>query len=185
MNNGVNIKPSKGNQKNSRLKRALKWLGVLPIVLILILGSLKLLAPYNDGPIEFFAGGPFRSGQLAETPADWSFISDDKTIQFQTLVPAVSRTIWFAVVDGRLFFTSNMQGRNARLKKWPYDVADDNRVILRAHDKLYEQRLRRITSGPDIQPVLEGFDRKYNDGMHLGTAEVTDGITWMYEIVDG
>ena len=80
--------------------------------LFLVIGSLKLLAPYNDCPIEIFAGGPFTSGLPAEAPADWEMISDKRNIQFKTLTPPVSRTIGSAVVDGRLFFTSNMQGGN-------------------------------------------------------------------------
>ena len=49
--------------------------------------------------------------------------------------------------------------------------------------KLYEQRLNRISSGPDIVPVLDEFERKYDDGMDIGADEVTQGYTWMYEVV--
>ena len=72
----------------------------------------------------------------------------------------------------------------ARWKRWPYQLEHDNRIILRIDGKLYEQRLRRIASGPDIVPVLDEFGRKYGDSMGIGAAEVTEGYTWMYEVVD-
>jgi hypothetical protein len=72
----------------------------------------------------------------------------------------------------------------ANLKRWPYQIEYDNRIILRIDGKLHEQRLHRITSGPDIVPVLDEFDRKYGDSMGIGVAEVTEGYTWMYEVAD-
>ena len=69
-------------------------------------------------------------------------------------------------------------------KRWPYQLENDDRIIVRIDEKLYEQRLQPVTSGPDIVPVLDEFGRKYGDGMGIGAAEVTEGYTRMYEVVD-
>ncbi len=163
-----------------------RWLGVAGVVLVIAVGSVAFGARYYDGPIAIFAGGPFKSGDIAPAPADWSFLADRDTVQFQTLNPATSRTIWFVVRDGRLFLTSGYMKSafGARVKRWPYQVETDNRILLRTDGKLYEQRLNRITHGLDIVPVLDEFERKYGDSMGIGAAEVTEGYTWLYEVVD-
>ena len=75
-------------------------------------------------------------------------------------------------------------GYGAIWKQWPHYLQNDDRIILRIDDRLYEQRLQRVTSGPDIEPVLNELSRKYGDGLGLGASEVTEGHTWMYEVVD-
>lgn len=140
----------------------------------------------HDGPLELIPGGPFTSGEMTAAPDDWTFLSEQVTLQFQTLSPSVSRTIWMVVHDGRLFLTtSNMNSAiGFRTKRWPSALEADDRVIIRVDDLLYEQRLQRISSGPDILPVLNEFERKYSDGLGIGAAEVTEGYTWMFEVVD-
>ncbi|MCP5346228.1 MAG: hypothetical protein R3F41_00415 [Gammaproteobacteria bacterium] len=156
-------------------------LTVLLVVVIFLVGM-----RFHDGPLEIISGGPFRSGELSPAPDDWSFLQDRQTIQFQTLTPARSRTVWLAVYDGRLFVVSGYMttGYGALWKQWPHYIEEDDRVILRIDGRLYEQRLERITSGPAIEPVLAELSRKYGDGLGLGAVEVTEGHTWMYEVVE-
>ena len=70
-------------------------------------------------------------------------------------------------------------------KQWPYYLESDDRVILRIDDKLYEQRLQRIMGGSEVVPVLNELARKYFGGNQgLGTeATITNGDTWMFEVV--
>ena len=182
------------------MKRLLKWLGIVIAVLVMAIGLLAFGARYHDGPLEVFTGGPFKSGDIVPAPNDWNLLRDRETVEFQTLDPPISRTIWLVVQDGRLFFTSGylkwdedhglreygLRGLIFKLsKRWPYQLENDDRIILRIDEKLYEQRLQRITSGPDIVPVLDAFGRKYGDDLgHFGAAEVTEGYTRMYEVVD-
>lgn len=153
---------------------------------VLTLGLLWFGTRFWDGPILAIPGGPFRSGQIAAAPTDWDFLADRETVQFQTVSPPASRTIWFVVHDGRLFISSGAMTSPLapRVKRWPHQVEEDNRIILRVDGTLYEQRLDRITRGPDIVPVLDLFERKYDDSLGIGAAEVTEGHTWMYEVVD-
>ena len=71
-------------------------------------------------------------------------------------------------------------------KQWPHYLSEDDRIILRIDDALYEQRLKRIMEGPEVVPVLQELGRKYFDGVQgLGTQDtVARGDTWMFEVVD-
>ena len=77
-------------------------------------------------------------------------------------------------------------GYGAIWKQWPHYLNDDDRVILRIDDTLYEQRLERIIEGPDVVPVLRELGRKYFSGSEGSATQATvaRGDTWMYEVVD-
>jgi len=164
------------------LRGLLVSLLVLALAVVLFLVAMR----FHDGPLEIIAGGPFRSGELTVAPDDWSFLTDRATIEFQTIEPARSRTVWLAVHEGRLFIVSGYMttGYGAIWKQWPHYLEADDRILLRIDGRLYEQRLARVTAGPEIEPVLNEFSRKYGDGLGLGASEVTEGHTWMYEVVD-
>jgi len=173
------------------LKQLLKWLavglGVVTLATALFLGSLR----FSDGPVEFFPwftisiGGPFKSGELTLTPDDWSFLTDREEIQFQTLTPNSSRTVWLAVHDKRLFIVSGYMnsGIGKLWKQWPVSMEEDNRVILRIDDALYEQSMRRILEGPEIVPVMSELSRKYGNGAPGSEIAVTGGFVWMFEVM--
>lgn len=168
------------------MKKLLKWLGIL-IALSVALVALGLFGMrFHDGPLEILSGGPFKTGTLAAAPADWSTLRDRSTIEFQTMDPAQSRTVWLATHEGRLFVVSGYMttGYGAIWKQWPHYLEDDDRVILRIDGNLYEQRLERIHSGPEVVPVLNEFSRKYGDGEAASDEAVANGYTWMYEVVD-
>lgn len=170
--------------KSVEPKKIARLLGMLALFLLGLAAISQLVMPTIDGPIANIPGGPFTSGELSESPADWRHISNRASVQFQTLTPPVSRTIAHVVVDGRLFISSSMQGLMGQLKQWPHDIAGDDRILLRIDGAIYQQRLQRVTSGADIVPVLDEFERKYNDSMGIGAAEVTEGYTWMYEVLE-
>ena len=159
---------------------------ILLVVLVTIaIAGFLIYARFHDGPLEIVSGGPFRSGQAAATPESWNFVADHDTIEFQTMDPPRSRTVWLAVHDERLFIVSGYMnsGLGAVWKQWPYYLEDDDRVILRIDGRLYAQRLQRITSGPDIIPVLNEYNRKYGVGEVTSTDPVTSGDTWMFEVL--
>jgi len=171
------------------MKKFFKWLGIVLGTLILLVGIFLFSMRFSDGPVEVFSGGPFTSGQLAAAPDDWSYLTDRSTIEFQTMDPATSRTVWLAVHDKRLFFVSGYMntGYGGIWKQWPHYLNNDDNVILRVDGNLYEQRLERIMQGPEVVPVLTELARKYFPGAETGltTADgVTNGDTWMYEVLD-
>jgi hypothetical protein len=168
------------------MKKTLKWIGLsialLVIGIAVLLGSMR----FHDGPLEIISGGPFKTGTPSAAPDDWGFLKDRSTIEFQTMDPAQSRTVWLAAHDQRLFVVSGYMTTNygAIWKQWPYYLETDDRVVLRIDGKLYEQRLQRIMSGPAVIPVLNEFSRKYGDGQAATADSVTSGYNWMFEVVD-
>ncbi|MBT7225347.1 MAG: hypothetical protein HN872_01925 [Gammaproteobacteria bacterium] len=168
------------------MRKILKWTGIGVALLLvstaMLLGSMR----FHDGPLEILSGGPFKTGTPAPAPADWSFLKDRATIEFQTMEPAQSRTVWLATHEQRLFVVSGYMTTNygAIWKQWPHYLEADDRVILRIDGNLYEQRLQRIMSGPAVIPVLNEFSRKYGDGEAASDDAVASGYTWMYEVVN-
>ena len=74
------------------------FLSILTAVALFFFGT-----RFTDGPLAIFTGGPFTSGVLESAPEDWSYLKDRDLVEFQTLTPARSRTVWLAVHDSRLF----------------------------------------------------------------------------------
>lgn len=167
------------------MKKILTAAGALLAVLLVGVVLFLVYARFHDGPLEIIAGGPFRSGQPGPAPQSWDFLRDRDTIEFQTLSPARSRTVWLGVHEGRLFIVSGYMntGIGGLWKHWPYYLEEDDRILLRIDGNLYEQRLERITSGPEIVPVLTEFNRKYGSGEVTDASTVTNGDTWMFEVL--
>ena len=168
------------------MKKFGKWFGIVIAAALLIIGPFLISMRFHDGPLEIFSGGPFTSGEAAFAPANWSFLTDRVQIEFQTMEPSTSRTVWLGVDDGRLFLVSGYMntGYGAIWKQWPHYLAADDRVILRIDGRLYEQRLQRVMDGPHVVPVLNEFGRKYGGGPLASAESVTNGDTWMFEVVD-
>jgi hypothetical protein len=160
----------------------------LGLIIVIVSATAFLFAMrYHDGPLEILSGGAFTTGELSAAPSNWSHLKDRSTIQFQTLDPVSSRTVWVATHEGRVFIVSGYMNQwYADLwKKWPHYLEADNRIIVRIDGKLYEQKLERVMASPAIVPVLNELSRKYLGGAQVTSADqVTDGDTWMYEIVD-
>jgi hypothetical protein len=174
------------------MKKIIKGL-MLVLASLLSMTALFLFSlRFFDGPLELFPqftisfGGHFKSGTITEPPEDWSFLTDREKIQFQTLQPPISRTVWLAVHDTRLFIVSGYMNTNlGRLwKQWPKNVEDDDRVVLRVGSNLYIQRLERIIEGTDIVPVMSEISRKYGNGEPGSDLAVTSGYVWMFEVKD-
>lgn len=169
------------------MRKLAKWLAIVLAGIILSITVFLFSMRYHDGPLEIISGGAFKTGELSPAPEDWSHLKDRATIEFQTLDPVSSRTVWLASHEGRLFIVSGYMNQwyAAIWKQWPHYLEADNRILLRIDGKLYEQRLERVMAGPAIIPVLNELSRKYLGGAPVTSAsQVTNGDTWMYEIVD-
>jgi hypothetical protein len=170
------------------MRKLTKWLANGPAVIVLSVAAFLFAMGYHDGPLEIISGGAFKTGELSAAPSDWHALKDRETIEFQTLDPISSRTVWVATYEGRVFIVSGYMNQwyAAIWKQWPHYLEDDNRIIVRIDGKLYEQKLERVMTGPAVVPVLNELSRKYLGGAQVTSAsQVTDGDTWMYEIVDG
>lgn len=175
------------------MKKLLRWLGLSFGSVVFIGSAFFVYMRLHDGPVEFWpwltisTGGPFRSGQLAPSPEDWTFLKEREEIEMETLSLDTSKTIWTTVVDGRLFVASGRRQTwyGQLWKQWPQRVQDDDRIILRVDDTLYEQRLVPINEGEIVLPVLRESWRKYGRGAEpTSDAAVTQQFMWLFEIVD-
>ncbi len=178
------------------LKKIAKWTGIVSGSLILFIGLAYGGMRMSDGPVEFWPwftisiGGPFRSGELAASPENWDFMKELEEMEIQTMNPNTSRTLWVPVVDGKLYIVSGyMSSAIGRLwKQWPSYMEEDNRILIRVDDKIYEQRLNRITEGPIAAAVMSEVVRKYAGGPDevnpAAEAAITSGSVWLFEVVD-
>ncbi len=167
------------------MRKLLRLIAYFVVAIVFATGAFFVGMRFHDGPLEIISGGPFRSGELSGTPASWDFLKERQQIEFQTLDPKTSRTVWLGVVDGRLFLVSGYMntGYGGIWKQWPHYLEDDDRIILRVDGKLYPQRLERIMGGEIVPSVLSEFDRKYAVGSASDDAPITSGDTWMFEVV--
>ena len=167
------------------MRASFRLLATLVFVVALIIGAFLVGMHFHDGPLEIISGGPFRTGALSTSPMNWDFIKDRQEIEFQTLNPTTSRTVWLGVVESRLFLVSGYMntGYGRLWKQWPHYLTDDDRIILRIDGNLYEQRLARVMGGEIVAPVLSEFSRKYGFSAASDDSQVTGGDTWMFEVI--
>lgn len=164
--------------------RILKWLGGVIVAFVLVLAALVFGARLGDGPTALLPGGPLESGELYTGPEpDWSFARDIPEMEFQLIEPALSRTIWLQVVDGKLYAVSGyMNSTVGKLwKQWPFQAEKNPRAVVRVDGKRYERKIIRL--GAD-HPALEGIAaevrRKYGAPLHPEMAATGDA--WFYAI---
>ena len=70
---------------------------------------------------------------------------------------------------------------SSSLQLWPTYMAEDNRVLIRVDDNIYQQRLDRITEGPIGAAVMSEIARKYFDAP---ATAISGGSVWLLEVVD-
>lgn len=155
------------------------------LAIVTVVAAVLIGARFADGPLEMIAGGPFTSGELQSgPPADWSFMRDVETIEFQSLEPPRSRTVWVLAHEGRMFIPCGyMNSTWGRIwKQWPVEAERDGRIITRIDGKLYNQNLVRIQDGPILEPLLAEMSRKYAGGQPIPVEVVTSGAFWFFEV---
>lgn len=170
----------------------LKWLGIVIGILALSIALFLFGMRFHDGPIEIITGGPFKTGELATAPDDWSFLTDRMEIEFQIMEPASSRIVWVNVLEKRLYVISGYMntGYGKIWKQWPHHLVADDRVILRIDGKLHEQRMVRMMEHPELLDIMTSNSKKYfGDATPTFTSEqlaeaLLAGDFWLYEVVD-
>ena len=70
-------------------------------------------------------------------------------VEFQTLVIDKSRITWIAEHENKIYIPSGyMNTAFGKLQHWPHQIVEDNRILLRIDDTIYERQLDRIMEGP-------------------------------------
>ena len=167
------------------MKSILRFAGGALALFILAIVVLLTAARFADGPLAIVAGGAFTSGELVTGPEpDWSFVRGLQEVEFQLIDPPRSRTTWVLHHEGKAYipcgYMTTWWGRI--WKRWPIEVENDNRAILRVGDDLYERRLVRIEKGPMLAPLLAQLSRKYLGGSEIPKDAVSSGYLWIFEL---
>lgn len=155
---------------------------ILAIVLLCLVGAL-VSARYADGPWGLIAGGPFTSGVPYEGPEpDWMFVRDIVTVEFQLMDPPRSRTTWILEHDGRIFIPCGYMDTawGQFWKQWPIEAEKNGQAVLRIDGRLYDRRLVRITTGPEIAPLTAQIAEKYQ--VPATPAAVEANSLWLFEL---
>ncbi|MEM7077860.1 MAG: hypothetical protein AAF513_04435 [Pseudomonadota bacterium] len=155
--------------------------GVLVIVLTAV-GTAAFKQRLADGPSRVFSGGPLLSGSLYAGPEpDWSLIDDVATIELQLVDPPLSRRLWAAQHDGRLYVWSGYMGTTVGRwwKRWPLQAQRDGRAVIRVEGVRYLRQLTRIPDGPLVEDIAAAVAAKYPS--RLARESVAVGDVWLFE----
>jgi hypothetical protein len=162
----------------------IKWLLAIIAVLVVAFGTFVFSMRHHDGPIEIFAGGPFKSGELTDDAnQNWERYADRDTIQLQSLEPPRSRTLWLVVIDNRIFVPSAyMNSRFGKAwKQWPRHAEKDGRALLRIDDRIYERQMIRIGADHQLTPqIIDAMRNKYPGNINVEQVAAND--TWLFEL---
>jgi hypothetical protein len=154
---------------------------VIRIIALLLLAAVALLvfvalgARFNDGPIGLFPGGPLEAGPLEEDPVtDWSFATDEETIELQLLSQDRSRTTWILVRGGAAFIPCSLSFPPA--KSWHQRAVENGRAVLRMRGRRYPVALERVEDEELAAALGEVVRGKY------GTGPPGEGAAWYFRV---
>lgn len=137
----------------------------------------------GDGPKYVFSGGPLESGEIHQgAEPNWEFVKDVSTLEMQLVEPPLSRRVWVAEHDGKLYVWSGYMGTTVgRLwKKWPVQAERNNLAVIRVDGVRYERQLNRIKSGEVLDGLSQSIRAKYPSQMTREAVEA--GEVWVFEL---
>ena len=137
---------------------------------------------FEDGPNRVFAGGPLISGPIYEgAEPNWDFVNTIDTVELQLLEPPLSRRIWVASAQGRLFIWSGyMNSLVGQIwKTWPAQAEADGRALLRIGGIRYERNLLRLTDDAVFEELSAVVGEKYPSQFNRDS--VDRGDVWVFE----
>jgi len=154
-------------------------LALIPLVAVMTAAAKQR---FNDGPGRFFAGGPLIEGVLFDgVEPDWHFVRDVPWIELQLLTPPLSRRIWAAEYEGKLYVWSGyMDSFVGRLwKQWPDQAERDGRAVIRIGEVRYERQLQRVYAGEVLDGIAAAIQEKYPSRTTRQAVEA--GAVWLFE----
>ena len=137
----------------------------------------------GDGLKYVFSGGRLESGEIHQgAEPNWEFVKDVSTLEMQLVEPPLSRRVWVAEYDGKLYVWSGYMGTTVgRLwKKWPVQAERNNLAVIRVDGIRYERQLNRIKSGEILDGLSQIIRAKYPSQMSREAVEA--GEVWVFEL---
>lgn len=172
------------------LRIILQVIGVIILIPLVTIVTLKIDNQSADGPSILFPGGELVSGELHTGPdPDWSFTDEVPTIELQLISPLSSRTLFIMESGGKVYIPSGyMRSFLGRIwKDWAFQAYEgDGLAVARINGTRYERQLIRIKDGDVIDGVAAKLATKYAGGTPEAAAaikkSVMDGDTWLFEM---
>lgn len=161
------------------MKRFGRILGGFAVLVGVVGIGIFLVGRFTDGPLGFFSGGPFRSGDVVAPVSDWAFATDTDTIEMQLLEPPRSRTVWIVVDEGDAYVPCGVP--NFRLwKQWPHEAREDGRAEIRIEGRRYPVNLVKTEGRALFERLLAKVDEKYGGVPSEG--EVGEDTVWFFRL---
>jgi hypothetical protein len=169
----------------------LQVVGILILIPVITIITLRLDNLNADGPSILFPGGELVSGDMyAGTEPDWSFTDDVFTIELQLNEPLASRRIFIMEHNGKVYVPSGyMRSFLGRIwKDWAFDAdAGDGLAVARINGVRYERQLIRVKEGPEVEGVATKLAQKYAGGVSPEAVtsiknSIKLGDTWIFEL---
>lgn len=121
-----------GKNRNAWVSR----IALIALVLLALFFGLSFLLSRADGPVFIFTGGPFRSGEEVElTDLDWGSLDELHELEMEIVGSGNSLTLWFSVHEGLPYVACDLDCVGGMLTRWPQQVDQDQRVVLRIEGK--------------------------------------------------
>jgi hypothetical protein len=166
------------------LRIVLQVVGILVLIPVVALATLRFQYRNADGPSVLFPGGALVTGPLhAGAEPDWRFTDQVAIVELQLLDPVSSRRVWIMEADGRIYVPSGyMTSTLGRLwKHWAVHADEgDGLAVVRIDGTRYERRLERVREGPVLERVAGKMEGKY--GAPVTRADIEAGNTWIFEL---
>ncbi|MCC5872919.1 MAG: hypothetical protein JJU22_11020 [Gammaproteobacteria bacterium] len=166
------------------LKTALQVLGLVVLIPLVAIATLRFEYRHADGPSILFPGGELVSGELhTGAEPDWRFTDQVGVVELQLEDPLSSRRVWIVEHDGRIYVPSGyMTSMLGRLwKHWAVHADDgDGLAMVRIDGARYERRLKRVHEGPELDGIAAKMAAKY--GAPVTRADIEAGNTWIFEL---
>ncbi len=165
-------------------------LGLMALLLLVTIVTLRAANQNADGPSILFPGGELVSGELHTGPdPDWRFTDDIFTIELQLDNPLSSRTIFVMEAQGKVYVPSGyMKSFLGRIwKDWAFQADEgDGLGVARIDGVRYQRKLIRVKNDLEIEAVAAKLAAKYGGGSAEAQAGIKASIsnaeTWIFEL---
>ncbi len=171
----------------------LQVLGVLLLIPLVTLATLRFENRSADGPSILFPGGEMTSGTLHSGPEpDWGFTQDIQTVELQLNDPMASRLIYILESEGRPYVISGyMSTWLGRIwKEWAVEADQgNNEGVLRVNGVRYPRKLVRVEQGDALDGVARNLLQKYSgmpnpppEAIAAARGSIESGNSWVFEL---
>ena len=177
------------------LKIALQIVGLLILIGMVAIATLRFQRSSDDGATIVFPGGEMIAGDLhTGVEPDWRFTDEIFTVELQLNDPVATRRIFIMESEGKIYVGSDyMKSLLGRIwKEWAFEAdKGNNEGILRVNNVRYPRQLIRIKQGDVLDGIAAKLLAKYGgmptpvsaEAIAAERAKIEAGTSWIFELV--